>query len=109
MTRASAQLAERGEGRCAIVGALTMETAPWLWQQLKTGGLLSAAREADLTGVSDADSTGLALLLAWRGNCAASGHALAFRALPVRIVALAQLTGAEAALGPDAATGARPG
>jgi phospholipid transport system transporter-binding protein len=108
MTRASAQLAERSEGRCAVEGALTMETAPWLWQQLKGGGLLSAAREADLSGVTDADSAGLALLLAWRGSCAVAGNNLAFRALPLRIMALAQLTGAEAALGADAAAGARP-
>ncbi len=90
-------------------GALTLETAPWLWAQLKAGGLLSGAREADLAGVTDADSAGLALLLAWRGSCAVAGNNLAFRALPVRIMALAQLTGAEAALGTDAAAaGARP-
>jgi phospholipid transport system transporter-binding protein len=101
MTRASAQLVERGEGRCALVGALTLETAPWVWQQLQAGGLLAAAREADLAGVTDADSAGLALLVAWRGSCAAAGNNLGFRALPVRITALAQLTGAGAALGPE--------
>jgi phospholipid transport system transporter-binding protein len=100
---ASSQLVERGDNRCAVVGALTMETAPWLWQQLKTGGLLTAAREADLAGVTDADSAGLALLVAWRGSCAAAGSQLVFRTLPVRISALARLTGAEAALGADAA------
>lgn len=99
MTQASAQLAERGEGRCAIQGALTLETAPWLWQQLKGGGLLSAAREADLAGVTDADSAGLALLVAWRGSCVAAGNDLRFQSLPARITALAQLTGAEGALG----------
>jgi phospholipid transport system transporter-binding protein len=103
MTRASSQLVERGDNRCAVVGALTMETAPWLWQQLKTGGLLTTAREADLAGVTDADSAGLALLVAWRGSCAAAGSPLVFHALPVRISALAKLTGAEAALGADGA------
>ncbi len=103
MIRASAQLVERGEQRCAVVGAVTVETVPWLWQQLKEGGLLTTAREVDLGGVTDADSAGLALLVAWRGSCAAAGNSLEFRALPARISALAQLTGAEAALGADAA------
>ncbi len=98
-----AELADKGDGRCAIVGALTMETAPWLWQELQAGGLLTAAREADLAGVTDADSAGLALLVAWRGSCAAAGGDLGYRGLPARIMALAQLTGAESALGADAA------
>jgi phospholipid transport system transporter-binding protein len=95
----SAVLSTKGEGRCAITGVLTLETAPDLWKQLKSGGLLQAAREADLSGVTDADSAGLALLVAWRGHCLAAGVALDFRDLPARVVALARLTAAEAALG----------
>lgn len=96
---ASAVLSTRGEGRCAITGVLTLETAAELWKQLKAGGLLQAAREADLSGVTDADSAGLALLVAWRGHCLAAGGALGFQGLPARVVALARLTSAEAALG----------
>jgi phospholipid transport system transporter-binding protein len=102
VTPAAAELAERGDGRCAVSGALVMETAPWLWQELHKGGLLSGAREADLAGVTDADSAGVALLLAWRGSCRATGADLKFLNLPQRVLALAQLTGAEAALGVDA-------
>ncbi len=54
----------QGEGRCAVAGALTFETVPVLWRQLEAGGLLNAARDADLAGVTDADSAGLALLVA---------------------------------------------
>ncbi len=82
-----------------MAGALTFETVPVLWRQLEAGGLLNAARDADLAGVTDADSAGLALLVAWRGNCAVAGGNLDLRALPARIVALARLTGGEAALG----------
>ncbi|MEO6078822.1 MAG: STAS domain-containing protein [Steroidobacteraceae bacterium] len=96
---ASAALSTKGEGHCAVTGILTLETAPELWKQLKGGGLLTSAREADLSGVTDADSAGLALLVAWRSSCAAANNQLHFRALPVRISALAKLTGAEAALG----------
>jgi phospholipid transport system transporter-binding protein len=94
-----AALSAMGDGRCAITGVLTLETAPELWKQLKAGGLLHSAREADLTGVSDADSAGLALLVAWRGHCLAAGGALGFQGLPARVLALAKLTSAEAALG----------
>jgi phospholipid transport system transporter-binding protein len=99
MTRAPAQLADKGDGRCAVSGALTLETVPWLWQQLQVGDLLTLAREADLGGVTDADSAGLALLIAWRGSCAAGGGQLQLRGVPARIRALAGLTGALAALG----------
>ncbi|MEO8315696.1 MAG: STAS domain-containing protein [Pseudomonadota bacterium] len=99
MTSNSVQLAAKGEGRCTVIGAVTLETAAALWQQLKTGGLLGTAREADLSGVTDADSAGLALLVAWRGHCLATGGSLAFQGLPQRMMALAQLTSAEAALG----------
>lgn len=93
------QLAERGEGRCTLAGALTMETAPWLWKQLQVGGLLTGARQADLSGVSESDSAGLALLLAWRAYCRKAGGDLQFSFVPARMDALAALTGARAALG----------
>jgi phospholipid transport system transporter-binding protein len=96
---ATAALLVKTEGRCAVSGVLTLATAPELWKQLKAGGLLHAAREADLSGVTDADSAGLALLVAWRGHCLAAGGALGFHGLPARLVALARLTSAEAALG----------
>jgi phospholipid transport system transporter-binding protein len=99
MMTASVSLSTLGEGRCSITGVLVLETAPELWKQLKAGGLLQAAREADLAGVTDADSAGLALLVAWRAHCHAAGGALGFRGLPARVVALAKLTSAEAALG----------
>jgi phospholipid transport system transporter-binding protein len=99
MTSAPIALATTGEGRCAITGVLTLETAPSLWKQLQADGLLRNAREADLSGVTDADSAGLALLVAWRARCLAEGGALGFQALPARVVALARLTSAESALG----------
>jgi phospholipid transport system transporter-binding protein len=86
-------------GHCAVTGLLTLETAAELWKQLKNSGLLRGAREADLSGVTDADSAGVALLVAWRSHCIAAGGTLAFQALPARVVALARLTSAEAALG----------
>jgi phospholipid transport system transporter-binding protein len=96
--RATAQLAEKAEGRCAISGALTFETVPWIWQQLGEGTWLRKAREADLSGVTAADSAGLALLVAWRAAVIAANGALKFEAVPERLVALARLTEAESLL-----------
>lgn len=104
--RATAQLAERGAGRCALSGALTFETAPWLWQQLETGGLLKGAQEADLAEVGDADSAGLALLVAWRARRRAEGGDLKFTHMPARLTALAHLTEAVVALESAATPGA---
>jgi len=104
--RATAQLAERGAGRCALSGALTFETAPWLWKQLESGGLLRTADEADLSDVGDADSAGLALLVAWRAGRRAAGADLRFIGMPAKLSALAQLTDAEAALESAAGPGA---
>jgi phospholipid transport system transporter-binding protein len=96
--RAVAQLAERGDGRCALSGALTMETAPWLWRELQQAGLLGTAVEADLAGISESDSAGLALLVTWRAGRRQAGGELAFTAVPARLRALAELTGAGAVL-----------
>lgn len=92
------QLAPGSDGRCAVSGALTMATAPQLWRALRAGGLLSAAREADLSGVTASDSAGLALLVAWRASCLEAGADLKLVAVPARLRALAALTGAESVL-----------
>ncbi len=109
MPRATAQLAEREAGRCALSGALTLETAPWLWRELTAGGLLSTANEADLSGVTESDSTGLALLVAWRATRRQAGGDLGFTSLPQRLLALAALTDALGALSPAQATEAAAG
>lgn len=93
------QLADRGHGRCSVSGALTLESAPWLWKELETVGLLSQAREVDLSGITSADSAGLALLVAWKANCRRLGAELAFSGVPASLVALAALTDAQPLLG----------
>lgn len=103
MTRATAQLAERGAGRCTLAGSLTLETAGWLWRELQTGGLLTGAAEADLSGVTESDSTGLALLVAWRASRRQAGGDLNFIGVPQRLQLLAALTGAQGALAAGAA------
>jgi phospholipid transport system transporter-binding protein len=95
---AAAQLAERSEGQCALAGALTLETVPWLWRELQQTTLLDRAREADLSGVDQADSAGLALIITWRARCKSQGGELRLTGVPTRLLALARLTGAEGLL-----------
>ncbi len=109
MIRATAQLAEREAGRCALSGALTLETAPWLWRELTAGGLLAGANQADLSGVTESDSAGLALLVAWRATRRQAGGDLSFTNLPQRVLALAALTEAGQALEPAPGTEAAAG
>jgi phospholipid transport system transporter-binding protein len=98
MTEAtSSQLSDKGQGRCSLAGALTLESAPWLWKELQAG-LLFSAREADLSGINAADSAGLALLLAWKAHCRKHGGELTFSGVPPTVTALAALTGAQALL-----------
>jgi len=85
-------------GGCALSGELTFATVPQLWRELQRGGLLASATMADLSAVSDADSAGLALLVAWRAHRRAAGADVGFVAPPARLMALARLTGAETIL-----------
>ena len=94
----TSQLADRGHGQCVLSGPLTLAGLPWLWKELETTGLLVNAREADLSEVQEADSAGLALLMAWSAHCRQQGGHLVFRGVPQKLLALARLTGAEAAL-----------
>ncbi len=55
-------------GDASLSGELTFATVPQLWRDLERGGLLRSATVADLSAVSDADSAGLALLVAWRAG-----------------------------------------
>jgi phospholipid transport system transporter-binding protein len=104
METATAQVADRGAGRCKLSGALTLETVPWVWRELATGGLRETAVDADLTEVTDADSAGLALLIAWSATRRAAGGQLQFTGTPARLIALAKLTDAGALLEPAAGT-----
>jgi len=106
MARGTAQLAERGAGRCTLAGNLTLETAPWLWRELNGGGLLISATEVDLAGVTDSDSAGLALLVAWRAGRRQAGAELNFINPPERLQLLAALTGAQGALSSTAGSDA---
>lgn len=96
MSQATVQAA--AAGGCAVAGQLGFETVPALWRRLREQGLLTSARSVDLSGVTEADSAGLALLVAWRAAREAAGGQLRFEAVPERLQALARLTEAQSLL-----------
>ena len=52
----------------------------------------------DLAGVSAADSSGVALLLAWQRRARAAGHRLSFVNVPANVQKLAALYGVDGLL-----------
>lgn len=99
--RAQAQLSTAADGACALRGAVTFDTVQRLWRQ--SARLLASAGEGgritlDLGGVERVDSAGLALLVHWKGQAQARGQALAFAAIPPRLVAIARISEAESLL-----------
>lgn len=79
-------------------GALTMSTAGALVEQGR-----AKAREGDLrvdlSGVAEADSAALALLLDWLRSARDAGHGFAIDGLPAGLKSLAALYGVDELLG----------
>ncbi len=92
----SAVLEFADSGRVSMSGPLTFESAPQLWRDLERQPLGAEPLSVDLSRVSEVDSAGLALLVAWKAQQKAVGRDLNFSAAPAQLIALAQLTSAEA-------------
>lgn len=97
MARGTAQQACRLEareaGRWAVCGDLGLETAAGM---LARGAAAFAGQprvEVDLSGVTDADSAGLAVLIEWARGARQSGRSITFHALPARLAELARIGG----------------
>jgi phospholipid transport system transporter-binding protein len=80
-----------------LSGALNYETVPLLWQQsqkaLKNKG--QSLLVFDLGGVSQSDSSGVALLIAWTRSFRRQSQAIRFIHLPSQMLAIIQLAGLE--------------
>lgn len=90
----SAQLEGGADGRWRLSGALDFDSVPGLFAQTDTL-LAGAAAELDLSGVEQANSAGVALLLEWRRQAHRRGVALALHGLPTSIRRIAGLAEAE--------------
>jgi phospholipid transport system transporter-binding protein len=84
-----------GTGRLRARGPLTFETAAAALE-LGEGALrgLTACR-MDLSGVSEGDSAGLAVLVEWLADAARRGGTLVYESVPAQILAVARISGLE--------------
>lgn len=83
-----------------LLGALNFETVPFLWQQsqkvFQTRG--QSLITFDLGGVTQSDSSGVALLLGWMRNFRQQSQAIEFIHFPSQMLAIIQLAGLETIL-----------
>ncbi len=95
-------------GRFRLAGCFGFETAGPLLERGDAAFRPHAHVELDLSGVSDADSAGLAVLLAWVDRARKRGHTLRFSGLPAQLVGIARISEVEALLrSAESAPGAR--
>jgi len=90
------ELTATGPGTLKASGALTFATA----RAARLSGLAAlggapGALAIDLSGVTHADSAGLAVLLDWLGAARQAGRKLTFAGLPAGLVALSRISEVE--------------
>lgn len=82
----------RGHGAFLVSGDLGFESANELLEQSRELFESAAELSIDFSGVSDADSAGLALMLEWQRWAAARQRRLRFENVPARLLAIAGLS-----------------
>ena len=88
----------REPGRFRLAGVLAADTAR---KALRDGNRAFdelTAIGVDLSGVTRADSAGLAVLVAWAGRVRGRGGTLTYSAVPVGLLAIARLCGVDSML-----------
>ena len=85
---------ERGEpGHWRVSGDLGLETAAGILAEGEKAFAATSRAEVDLSGVSDADSAGLAVLIEWVRGARLAGRAITVHGLPSRLAELARIGG----------------
>jgi len=89
------EVVEAAPGRLAVRGALTFPTA----RRARELGVAHVGRggawRIDCSGVTAADSAGLAVLLDWLAAAARSGGALGYDGLPAELLGIARISEVE--------------
>jgi phospholipid transport system transporter-binding protein len=80
-------------GRYALAGDLGIESAPAILARGESEFRGQARVEVDLSGVTDADSAGLAVLIEWTRGARLAGRDLVFHSVPARLAAIAHIGG----------------
>lgn len=91
-------LEDFGEGRFALRGEMTFDTAEKILRQSEGPFEEHTQLEVDLSGVTDSDSAGLALLLEWVTWANHSVREIRFTGVPRKILAIARTTEVEGLL-----------
>jgi phospholipid transport system transporter-binding protein len=89
------ELQDMGEGRFALTGEITFETAERVLLASEEPFEQHTRIEVDLAGVTRADSAGLALLLEWITWANHTVREIRFLSMPERILAIARTTEVE--------------
>lgn len=84
-----------GPGRLRASGALDFDTAIGALALGRTLMRAGPHWQVDLSGVSSADSAGLAVLLEWLARARAAGQALEYVGLPAQLRAIARISDVE--------------
>lgn len=98
-------IARDGE-RMIVSGAVTLASVATLLEQGRAQ-ILQGARVVDLAGVTELDSSALAMLLAWLREARSRNRELAFAGFPEGLTAIARLYGVDGLLAvaqPETAT-----
>jgi phospholipid transport system transporter-binding protein len=88
-------LNDLGEGRFAVVGAMSFETSGQLLAASKQTFFDYSVLEVDLSGVDEVDSAGLALLLEWVGWARNDIREIRFRDVPEKLRGIARISEVE--------------
>ncbi len=88
-------LEDRGEGRFALSGEMSFDTADQILRDSEAPFEEHTQLEIDLSGVTLSDSAGLALLLEWVTWANHTVREVRFTGLPDRIMAIAKTTEVE--------------
>ena len=88
-------LEDRGGGRFALGGEMNFESAERILRASEEPFEAHTQIEVDLSGVTDCDSAGLALLLEWVTWANHTVREIRFTGMPERIMAIARTTEVE--------------
>lgn len=89
------KLEDLGDGRFALSGEMTFETAERILQASEEPFEQHTRIEVDLSGVTRSDSAGLALLLEWITWANHTVREIRYKAMPERVLAIAKTTEVE--------------
>jgi phospholipid transport system transporter-binding protein len=86
------ELQDRGDGRFTLTGEMSFDTAERILKASEKPFEEHTQIEIDLSGVTESDSAGLALLLEWVTWANHTVREIRFEGMPERIMAIAKTT-----------------